>query len=273
MKNFWTKHLKVSFFTLIGMAIMAVGTPYKANANGAPSVTSSTDITYIYRERDANTFIGTIDVSDPDGDPFRFFLDGRDADLFVLFEEEEEFEQSPLRSLGSASSYGLFFKNIPDEGFNEGEEYEFNFNLNDGTNTVSIPFTITIALNQPPTITSPTNITFVQGSDFTNITTVVASDPEGDPIGFFVQSGENEEEDEELIDDADLFTIGKDDGVLRFNTKFAPDFNNPIDVNGDNVYEFTVVAFDGSDASIVPFTVTVVQGLSLIHISEPTRPY
>ncbi|TLF47134.1 T9SS type B sorting domain-containing protein [Maribacter aurantiacus] len=43
--------------------------------------------------------------------------------------------------------------------------------------------------------------------------------------------------------DAALFTIDANTGVLHFNV--AADFENPMDVNSDNVYELTVTADDG----------------------------
>ena len=43
--------------------------------------------------------------------------------------------------------------------------------------------------------------------------------------------------------DADLFTIDEDTGVLTFNE--APDFDEPLDEDGDNVYEVEVQVDDG----------------------------
>ena len=68
--------------------------------------------------------------------------------------------------------------------------------------------------------------------------------------------------------DEGLLSINASSGQISFVT--APDFEAPTDLNNDNTIDFTVVASDGTLSSQADFSVAI---LSLIHISEPTRPY
>ena len=66
----------------------------------------------------------------------------------------------------------------------------------------------------------------------TTVTTVTATDANKDTITYSITGGA----------DAGLFQISMD-GLLHFVT--APDFENPVDTNKDNVYEVKVMASDG----------------------------
>ncbi|MET0393442.1 MAG: cadherin domain-containing protein, partial [Chitinophagaceae bacterium] len=55
--------------------------------------------------------------------------------------------------------------------------------------------------------------------------------------------------------DAGLFSLDPATGVLRFIT--APDFENPGDANGDNIYEVSVRIFDGSTTTMLRLYITV----------------
>lgn len=55
--------------------------------------------------------------------------------------------------------------------------------------------------------------------------------------------------------DADLFFIYNNIGTVFFNT--PPDYENPSDFNGDNVYEIEVTAWEGSSSSTQAITITV----------------
>ncbi|MEY9770187.1 Ca2+-binding RTX toxin-like protein [Sinorhizobium fredii] len=79
-------------------------------------------------------------------------------------------------------------------------------------------------VNQSPTISENT----------TAVTTVAATDPEGDTIAYSISGG----------DDAAKFQIDATTGGLTFVA--APDFENPGDANADNVYVVEVQASDGN---------------------------
>ena len=72
-----------------------------------------------------------------------------------------------------------------------------------------------------------------------------ATDPEGGVVTLTLSG-----------DDDDKFKLtGEDDDTLEFKEK--PDFENPGDMNGDNVYEVTVVASDGANSAMRDVTVKV----------------
>lgn len=77
------------------------------------------------------------------------------------------------------------------------------------------------------------------------ITTVVAEDPDGPTLTYAIVGGA----------DAALFALDALTGTLVFAS--APDFENPADQDGDNVYEVVVEASDGSNTDRQTLSVTV----------------
>ncbi|WP_308874210.1 cadherin repeat domain-containing protein [Thiothrix subterranea] len=67
----------------------------------------------------------------------------------------------------------------------------------------------------------------------TAVTTVTSADQDGDTLNYTISGG----------DDAGLFTLDPVTGELTFT--LAPDFENPLDTNGDNVYDIIVTVSDG----------------------------
>ena len=65
--------------------------------------------------------------------------------------------------------------------------------------------------------------------------------------------------------DAALFTIDPTTGVVSFIT--APDFENPGDAGGDNVYDITVTASDGSNSVDQTVAITVTDEYDLVPLS------
>lgn len=74
--------------------------------------------------------------------------------------------------------------------------------------------------------------------------TATASDPQNDPIAFSILSGA----------DADKFVIDGN-GALRFNT--APNFDLPVDANGDNIYVVNLRALAGGETATLSLLVAV----------------
>jgi hypothetical protein len=72
------------------------------------------------------------------------------------------------------------------------------------------------------------------GENAAAVTVVGAADGDGDPVGYSIEGGA----------DASLFVIDAATGALVFVN--APDFEAPGDADGDNVYEVTVRATDGT---------------------------
>ncbi|MGI9405193.1 MAG: tandem-95 repeat protein, partial [Hyphomicrobiaceae bacterium] len=121
----------------------------------------------------------------------------------------------------------------------------------DGGASTETIFKITVGnTNDAPVITSDgggdtADVPVDEGA--TAVTTVAAEDIDvGDALAFsIVDTG-----------DSDRFEIDADSGVLIFKT--APDFEDPTDDNGDNVYEVTVKVEDGNggeDTQLIRVTV------------------
>ena len=67
--------------------------------------------------------------------------------------------------------------------------------------------------------------------------------------------------------DAARFTIDPDTGEVRF--RLAPDFEDPDDADGDNVYNIIVTAFDGTNRTDQPVAITVTDGIEeLVDLSR-----
>src|SRR6476620_1337121 len=90
----------------------------------------------------------------------------------------------------------------------------------------------------------------------TAVTTVTATDPDaGQALSYSIIGGA----------DAGKFTIGSNTGALSFIT--APNFDLPIDVDGNNVYDVTVQisdGVDGVDSQAIAVKVENVVGVSII---------
>ena len=101
--------------------------------------------------------------------------------------------------------------------------------------------------NSPPNITN-TNTNISVQENQTSAFTVSASDPDGDTLTYSISGN-----------DVSQFTISSS-GVVEFVN--APDFENPSDVNSDNIYEVTVTVSDSSLTDTANFMVTVTNDTS-----------
>jgi len=101
---------------------------------------------------------------------------------------------------------------------------------------------VTLPPNQPPAFTSVGSITIVENAALSYQAT--ATDPDGNPLAFSIAGGT----------DASRFSITST-GLLNFLV--APDFDNPADANGDNIYQVTLSVSDGKTTASLPLSVTV----------------
>jgi len=85
---------------------------------------------------------------------------------------------------------------------------------------------------------------------------VSASDAEGGSIVFSISGN-----------DASKISISENDGSDEAIVSFVstPDFENPVDANGDNIYSFNVSVSDGTLSSTQAFTITVTQDASAVN--------
>ncbi|GGD05789.1 hypothetical protein GCM10011342_13390 [Aquisalinus flavus] len=89
----------------------------------------------------------------------------------------------------------------------------------------------------------------------TSVFTATATDADGDSLTYSIAGGA----------DAALFAIGSSSGALSFAQ--APDFENPTDANGDNVYDVIIAVSDGrggSDSAALAVTVSDVSDLRYV---------
>ena len=159
------------------------------------------------------------DVSDEDGDSLTYSLTGIDASAFEVSGNIVRFKGAPD-----------YENPIDSDGDNV---YILNAVASDGSlETISPEFSVIILNindNNPAFVDLQENVEVTNGQ--VNVFDIVATDADGDDISLSVTGV-----------DASAFTISDSD-TLSFVT--APDFANPSDVNGDNVYMIVLEATDG----------------------------
>ena len=188
----------------------------------APVITSTNSSTEV-EENTAST-IYTATASDDDGDTLTYSLSGTDADDFTIDEDSGEISFSPTPD----------FENPTDA--NGDNVYEVNLSVSDGngnTATQELTFNVTDDTDEAPVITSTNSSTEVEENTASTIYTATASDDDGDALTYSLSGT-----------DADDFTIDEDSGEISFSP--TPDFENPTDANGDNVYEVNLSVSDGN---------------------------
>ena len=117
-----------------------------------------------------------------------------------------------------------------------------------GTDSITVTITVTGVDEKPGSFTGATMIVREEGTTVlmsNGAVTYAANDPEGGVVTLTLSG-----------DDGDKFKLTGDDAdELEFKEK--PDFENPGDMNRDNVYEVTVVASDGANSAMRDVTVKV----------------
>lgn len=110
--------------------------------------------------------------------------------------------------------------------------------------------------NSAPSITSADAFSVAENAS--DVAMITGSDPESSPLSFSIAGGV----------DASAFEISSG-GALAFVD--APDFENPTDDNGDNIYSVVVTVSDGSltDSQTIAVTVTdLADQLSVVRLSD-----
>ncbi|WP_129139169.1 DUF4347 domain-containing protein [Modicisalibacter coralii] len=126
--------------------------------------------------------------------------------------------------------------------------------LADADDSVTVTLT---GVNDAPVFTTPTALNVAENA--TAVTTLAASDADGDPLLYSITGGA----------DAALFSLDANSGALTFSD--APDFEAPKDQDGENVYEVTVQADDGRDPATQTLAITVTD-VDETPPSPPTPP-
>lgn len=124
----------------------------------------------------------------------------------------------------------------------------------------STPTSTPVPTNAAPVLTSATALTIVENGAMNYRTT--ATDADGDPITFTIAGGP----------DAGEFVM-TGSGIVNF--KENPNYDQPTDVEGDNVYSIILRASDGKTSTTSNLTVTITndtEGLSLTRIAQFNDP-
>ena len=181
---------------------------------------------------EGQTVVATVIATDGDGDTITYTLTGADQDDF-------EITDTGLLAFNTAPD----FENPTDAGGNN--VYVVVVTATAGTRTAfqTVTVTVTNVNDNTPVLASTAAHNVAEGQ--TVVATVIATDGDGDTITYELTSG---------ADQGD-FEIDADTGVLAFKT--APDFENPSDAGGNNVYVVVVAATAGTRTAFQAVTVTV----------------
>ena len=179
-------------------------------------------------------------ATDADGDPLVYSLSGTDAALFTI----------------NATTGEVSFIAAPDfemPGDADGDNvYDIIVTASDGTNRTNHNVAITVTNeNNIPVFTSPAAVSVRENQ--VAAYEAAATDDEGDPLVYSLSGT-----------DAVLFTINANTGEVSFIT--APDFEMPGDADGDNVYDITVTASDGTNRTDQSVAITVTDN-ALVELS------
>ena len=176
------------------------------------------------------------DPEDPTAAITRWSLSGTDGGDFTISESGE-----------------LSFKNVPDydKPADSGKDNVYNFSVRayNGSTYGSLDVTVTVsAVNEPPEITTTSSSATELSQDenrTSRLYTYRATDPEGEPITWTVGGV-----------DGRFFAIDEG-GRFAFSESTPPDFEQPGDAGGDNVYAVAIEASDGTNTGTLAVTVTV----------------
>ena len=187
--------------------------------------------------------VATISATDPDGDSLSFTISGgADQNSFTL-------SGNNTLSLNHVPNFESSVDN------NRDGIYDIEVSVSDGTNTISRSLSITISdVNEAPIITSPSSAVIAEPQQ--NIISLMADDPDmGDVVSFTITGGV----------DSEQFVINTPGSQLAFTA--TPDFLNPADENGDNIYSVIVTASDGNLSNQQSITVIVTEAESALRIT------
>ncbi|WP_254512701.1 cadherin domain-containing protein [Anatilimnocola floriformis] len=200
------------------------------NVNEAPTIAPQT---FSVAENSANgAAVGTVVANDVDASDSKSFAitAGNSSGAFAI--------NASTGAITVANGSLLNFEGTP--------SYSLTVSVTDG-GSLSVSATITINLtnvNEAPAITSGNAFSVAENT--TAVTTVTGLDPDAiATLAYSIVGGL----------DAGKFTIDHDLGLLSFLS--APNFENPGDIGGNNVYDLIVRVSDGSLSGDKAIAVTV----------------
>ena len=202
------------------------------NVNDNPPIFTSEATAGVAENQSVDSVVYTAMAADADGDDLSYNLSGTDGALFTINPAtgEVRFTAAPD------------FENPGDAGGDN--VYDIVVTASDGTNSAEQPVAITVTNvnDNPPIFTSEATAAVAENQAAAY--TAVATDADSDLLSYSLSGT-----------DAALFTINAATGEVRFIT--APDFENPGNADGDNVYDIVVTASDGMRSAEQPVAITV----------------
>ncbi|GAB0055871.1 hypothetical protein SIID45300_00169 [Candidatus Magnetaquicoccaceae bacterium FCR-1] len=215
--------------------------------NEAPKISATAPASLPFNENGSGVAYQTV-AFDPDaGDVIAWSLGGADAGLFTI----------------DATTGAVRFVTPPDfESATHLPAYALTLTVTDKfglTDAKAITITV-VDVNEAPVITSAAGVNFAENG--TGVAyQATATDPDaGDAITWKLAGP-----------DAGLFTIDATTGAVSF--KAAPDYETPLDVGGNNVYDIQLTVTDKAGLSAsqaVTITVTPVNEAPKIASSAPS---
>ena len=204
-----------------------------ANIDEAPSFASSTQDLSINENSSGSIY--QAQASDPEQTSLTYSASGADASLFTLDSTSGDlaFNQSPN------------FETPLDQDADN--VYQLEITATDGANPASQSLTVTVVdVNEPPTFASASvdTSTVENNANFAYSIAAASDEDIGEQLTYQLDGA----------DSAD-FDLDAATRVLRFAAN--PDYEKPADADGDNVYQFSVVASDGEYQASQEFTISV----------------
>ncbi len=192
-------------------------------------LTVTGDATVEYAEN-GTAAIATYTATDPEGATVTWSLTGDDAEDFRV-----------------SSAGVLTFQTAPDfenpKDKNTDNVYNVTVSASDGTLSGTLAVQVTVTnVNEGPVVTGDATIRYAENGTAA-VATYTAADPDSNSVTWTLTG-----------DDAEDFSINTD-GALNFLHR--PDFENPTDAGGDNVYNVIVSASDGTLSGTLAVTITV----------------
>lgn len=227
----------VEFFAFADMTVPATSLNY------APVITSNSGCATAALAIDENEIaVTTVAASDPDaGQTVSYtIVGGADAALFTL---------DPVSGVLTFRTAPNFENPLDADADNIYRVIVAASDGNGGVDTQDLSITVRDVVDGvAPVITSNgggASASVAVAENTLAVTIVAATDADGPTIGYSIVGGA----------DAALFEIDATTGALRFRS--APDFENPADAGGDNVYDVVVEASDGSNADRQALSISV----------------
>ena len=205
------------------------------DVNEAPTITTTSKTAFSYRENGTAT-IYTFKATDPERSAIAWSVSGTDEDDFTISE-------TGVLSFASSPNY----ESPTDSG--RDNVYEVTVVAkDDASNSGTLDVVVTVTdQNEGPEISGQQSLSFTENQTTERVlATYTGRDPEnpGTPINRWSTSGT----------DGGDFTINEN-GELTFRN--TPDYERPADSNRDNIYTFSVRAYDGRYYGYHEVTVTV----------------